>query len=92
MKKLIPPPPVAAKSPTMPFLQDYATNRVRYGAFTTHYFILLSSNGNELSATTENISPGARIVHVLKYPGRRKFYDITPALEKFQRKVKAVLK
>jgi hypothetical protein len=75
----------------MPFLQDYATNKVRFGDFTTHYFILLS-NGDELSCCTENITPGARIVHVLKYPGRRKFYDITPALEQFQRKVKAVLK
>lgn len=78
--------------PIMPFLQDYATNKVLFGAFTTHYFILLSTDGDELSCCSENITPGARIVHVLKYPGRRKFYDVTPALEMFQRKVKAGFK
>lgn len=76
----------------MPFLQDYATMKVRFGAFTTHYYVLRSNTGEELSCSTENIRTGDRILHVLKYPGRRKYYDITPALEQFQRKVKAVIK
>jgi hypothetical protein len=72
----------------MSFLQEYITQKARFGAFTTHYYILVSSNGEERSASLENLSKGARLLHVLKYPGCRKYYDLTPALIAFQRKVK----
>jgi hypothetical protein len=72
----------------MSFLQEYVTQKARFGAFTTHYYILVSSNGEELSASVENISVGARLLHVLKIPGRRKYFDLTPAIIDFQRKVK----
>ena len=76
----------------MAFLQEYAHQKIRFGAFTTHYYTLLSSSNEELAPTPENIRPEVRIVHVLKYPGRRKYFDITPALITLQRKVKEQIK
>ena len=76
----------------MSFLKEYARQKARFGAFTTHYYTLLSPTREELAPISENIRPEVRIVHVLKYPGRRKYFDITFALITFQRKVKAKIK
>lgn len=71
----------------MTFYQDYMLFKKRFGKFTSHYYVLINDD-HEVSASIENLKYGSHLVHVLKYPGHRKYYDITYAIIKFQNKVK----